>query len=171
MHSLHENLVGITANSANLSTIGTFLGWWNMSSTEGELRIEQHVVTLLAEDIVHVEWRGDVTRDHILAVGRMIAARPHGGRGVFLVQDHAKLGNFSPGARKAITIDPNSRFVRDVIVYNASFQLRIIMTMIQKAMNTFRPVVNASMTFVDSKADAFRFAEKRRQAIPGGGVG
>lgn len=141
-----------------------------MSEKDGEIRIGQHVVELAADDVVHIRWIGDVTADEIYALGKLFAQRPHRGCGVFLVQDHAKLGAMSAPARKAITNDPNSLLVRDVVIYNASFHLRIIMTMIQKAMHTFRPAENAAMTFCDSEGDAMRFVNAERQRLPQGNV-
>lgn len=141
-----------------------------MGEKNGEIRVGQHVGELLADDVVHIRWMGDVSPEEIYALGKIFATRPHHGCGVFLVQDHAKLGSMTPSARKAITNDPNSLLIRDVVIYNASFHLRIIMTMIQKAMQTFRPGENAAMTFCDSEADAMQFVEAERQRLPQGNV-
>ena len=140
------------------------------SEPHDRIGIGPHAAWTEGTDVVHVAWKGDVLPEHILALGKLIAAMPDAERGVFLVQRMPSIGRFTPGARKTITTDPSSRFVREVVILGASFHMRVLMTMIDKAMSVFRRA-NAPMVFCESEAEAMEHVAQKRREQPRGNVG
>jgi hypothetical protein len=78
------------------------------------------------------EADGDVTGEHMTKMLDMLDIIGGGEGPVIILQDLSKCGAFTGAARKAIMEDPRTNRVTAVICINASFQMRVILTMIAK---------------------------------------
>jgi hypothetical protein len=99
-------------------------------------------------DVVHIEWHGDVSQEDIVAGARAFELVPNGAKGFFLILHVAEQGRFSNEAREAIRSDPRSGWVRDILVVGASFHLRVLLGMVSKAMYVLG-LGKAKVSFLD----------------------
>jgi hypothetical protein len=95
---------------------------------------EQHCAWTEGDDVVHIEWLGDVLPHDIGAGARAFDLVPNRDKGFILVLHVAKQGRMSAESRKAISVDPRSAWVRDIILVGASFHFRVLMLMVSKAL-------------------------------------
>lgn len=141
---MQVDIMGLRANFFSFGGHGAHQAW-----TEGE-------------DVVHIRWCGDVSAEDVYVGAKAFELVPNRDRGFFLVMHVKDQGRFEGAARKAITSDPRSAWVRAVVVVGASFQMRIVMLMIGKAMRALG-VGQAPQEFVESDADVPREIEKARR--------
>lgn len=92
----------------------------------------RHLLWIEEPDTVFMDLDGDITSENILDFLAPVARLGEAGRPVILVQDLSKVGSFTAGARKAITDDLRSSHIKLVISVGASFQLRVVLSMINK---------------------------------------
>jgi len=141
-----------------------------MNEPRDAIRIGPHALWTEGTDIAHVAWHGDVLPEHILELNRNLVAMPGKDDGIFLVMRLHALGAFKPEARKTITTDPNATCVRVIVVIGATFHMRVLMGMINKAMAVFRKS-RAPMVFFDTEEEAAAHIEAVRREHPQGHIG
>lgn len=103
--------------------------------------------------VIWMELEGDVTgsdMDGILAFFEK--ALPREGR-VVVVQNLAKVRTFTPDARRKIAHSKLSRRVSALVYIGASFQMQVVMKMIDTAVRLFSKAV-AKIHFVETKEEA-----------------
>lgn len=115
------------------------------------------------DDVVHIEWIGDVMGDDIRSGARAFELVPNREKGFYLVIHTARQGRFSSEAREAIRSDPRSAWAREVIIVGAGFHIRVLMGMVTKALNALG-VSKAKQTFLDDSDDVSAHIEKARKA-------
>jgi len=96
---------------------------------------------------------GDITGDHMRQMRDMTDFIGAGSGPVFIVQDLTKAGAFTAAARKEIIDDERTKRVKTVICIGASFQMRVFMTMITKALKLVNPVMPTTL-FANDEAEA-----------------
>lgn len=138
-----------------------------MNEPSDAIRIGPHAFWTEGTDVAHLAWRGDVLPEHILELNRNLVAMPGKDDGIFLVQRLHSLGTFKAEARKTVTTDPNATCVREIVMIGATFHVRVLMGMINKAMAVFRKH-RAPMVFVDSEGEAAAHVASVRQRMPRG---
>lgn len=123
-----------------------------------------HKVWLEPPDAIFMDLDGDVTEANIKDFLVLVDQLGGGVGPVILIQDLRKAGTFSSGARKAIANDPRSGQIRSVICVGASFQMRVIMTMIEKAGKLLNRKLWA-MCFASDEADGRRLLALERARL------
>jgi hypothetical protein len=126
------------------------------------LSFGSHSAWTEGEDVLHIAWRGNVSGEDITAGGHAFERVPNREGGFFLVLHLADMGRFSPAARTAITKDPRSAWVREVVVVGAPFHMRVVLGMVSKALYALG-VNKARTVFVDSEAEARAHLARRRR--------
>lgn len=112
-------------------------------------------------DVVHIEWHGDVSGEDVADGAKAFELVPNGAKGFFLILHVAEQGRFSNEAREAIRSDSRSTWVRGVLVVGASFHLRVLLGMVSKAMSALG-VNKAGISFVDQEKDVPAQIERMR---------
>lgn len=113
-------------------------------------------------DVVHIAWDGDVSAEDVMTGAKAFELVPNGANGFFLIMHVEKQEHFSSAARKAITSDPRSGWVREVLVVGASFHIRVMLGMIAKAMSALG-FGKAQIAFVESEAAIPEQIERMRR--------
>lgn len=103
-------------------------------------------------DVVHIAWHGDVSSDDVTTGAKAFDLVPNRDKGFFLIVHVREQGQFSPEARKAMSSDPRSRWVREVVVSGAGFHVRVLLGMVSKAMYALG-VNKAKLSFVEHERD------------------
>ena len=112
--------------------------------------------------VSHIE--GELTDDHM---GRMRDMMDFigGGQGpVVIVQDLSKAGEFTSAARKGVLKDERSKRITTVICIGASFQTRVFVTMIGKAMKLVNPKITTTL-FAKNDAEAREMLAAERERL------
>lgn len=134
-----------------------------------EVPLGSHRIDLIGPDLVIARWIGDVGVQDILDLVRLVKARPHGGSGVFVIFDLRRGGHIGPEARKVSSSDTIFQSVREVVTFGASFHIRVIVTMLMKAVQLRRGGERTKrMTFVDTEAEALALVDEARRNNPRG---
>lgn len=113
-------------------------------------------------DVAHIVWRGDVSAEDVAAGAAAFELVPQQKQGFFLVLHVAEEGQMSSAARKAITSDPRSSLVREVIVVGANFHTRVVLGMISKALAVLG-TGQAPMTLVATEEEVEPLLERLRR--------
>jgi hypothetical protein len=134
-------------------------------NTKGRHTIEPHTLQVVGTDVIFIRWMGDITPEHAHAVNAVLGAMPIPGRSVFMVQDVLKLGAIPPDTRRILAADKNISRIRQMVIINADFKMRVLYTMLHKALLALR-AIDCDMEFVVSQPQAMRFVEHVREAKP-----
>lgn len=120
-----------------------------------------HRAWIEGEDVVHIAWRGNVSAVDVTAGARAFELVARRERGFFLVLHVAEQRQFTAEARRAISADPRSSWVRDIIVVGGTFHFRVLIEMVSKAMSALG-LGKATMKFVDTEDDVPEQIERLR---------
>lgn len=123
-----------------------------------------HKLRLDPPDVIFMDLIGDVTEANIKDFLVLVDQLGGGVGPVILIQDLTKVGTFTSGARKAIADDPRSEQIRSVICMGASFQTRVIITMIEKAGRLLNRKL-ATTCFASDEADLRRILALERARL------
>jgi len=125
-----------------------------MEAERDVILIDQHKAWIEEPYALILRINGEITGVNLR---RMLELMDYigGGQGpVVIVQDLSKSGAFTAPARKGIMEDERAKRVVTVISIGASFQLRVFITMIGKAMKIVDPKVAATL-FAKNDAEAW----------------
>lgn len=128
------------------------------------LRIGRHLLRQEG-DIVFVVWNGDVgledVRELVEVVGRIHAAQPI----LFMLSDSRNTGSFDPEARRWVAQQTKERsLIALSVIFGASFPVRIVASMIHRAMRLLAPGSPETVFFAtEAEARAFIDEERRRR--------
>lgn len=135
-----------------------------MSVEPSVIAIDQHRVWIEEPFTLVCQLDGDVTGDNLRQMRDQLDFIG-GGRGpVIVMQNLSKATSFSAAARKGILDDKRTVRVVAVICIAASFQMRVIMTMIVKAMKLIDTPV-PSMLFADNETKAREILAQERARL------
>lgn len=123
-----------------------------------------HRLWLDPPDAIFMDLHGDVTEANIKDFLVLVDQLGGGVGPVILIQDLTKVGTFTSAARKAIADDPRSEQICSVICVGASFQTRVIITMIEKAGKLLNRKL-AATCFASDEADARRILALERASL------
>ena len=135
-----------------------------MSVEPRVITIDQHRVWIEEPFTLVCQLNGDVTGDNLRQMRDQLDFIG-GGRGpVIVMQNLSRATSFSAAARKGILDDKRTVRVVAVICIAASFQMRVIMTMIVKAMKLIDTPV-PSMLFADNETKAREILAQERARL------
>lgn len=126
--------------------------------------IDRHRLWIEEPYALMIEVNGDLEGESFRRM-RDVMAIVGGGEGpVVIVQDLSKAGAFTASARKGIMDDPRTKRVVAVICIGASFQMRVFMGMITKALKIVNP--NAvKVVFAKDEAEGRAMLEAERKTL------
>lgn len=116
-------------------------------------------------DIAHIAWNGDVSAEDVTAGAKIFELVPNAQKGFFLVIHVKNQGDFAAEARRRMTTDPRSKWVREAIVIGASFHVRIVLGMVTRALHAL-DAGSAPTTFLASEAELPGYITQLRQRYP-----
>lgn len=90
------------------------------------------------QDVAHIAWNGDVSGQDITDGAKIFELVPNNRKGFFLVLHVENQGTLHPQARKNITTDPRSMWIRALLVVGASFHVRVVFGMLTKAISALK---------------------------------
>lgn len=123
-----------------------------------------HWAKLEQPDTIFVEINGDISAEDIRGLLVHVARLGDGEGPVYFVQDLSKLGSFRAAARTEIAKDPRTARVAVVVCIGASFHVRVIMSMIDRALKFVRPTTPLILFATDmAEARALVAAEKQKR--------
>lgn len=135
-----------------------------MSVEPRVITTDQHRVWIEEPFTLVCQLNGDVTGDNLRQMRDQLDFLG-GGRGpVIVMQNLSRATSFSAAARKGILDDKRTVRVVAVICIAASFQMRVIMTMIVKAMKLIDSPV-PSMLFADNETKAREILAQERARL------
>lgn len=103
--------------------------------------------------------------EDIDAVAELIQLLAETANHLTLIQDVSAVDGFTPEARKKIINNKSTDHLNLVILVGASFQVRIIQVMINRAMRLLHEGTALTL-FWETFAQARRIAEEQRNALP-----
>jgi hypothetical protein len=128
------------------------------------IAISQHQVWIDEPFTLVCDLNGEVTGDDLRQMREVLDYVGAGNGPIIVMQNLSKATSFSSAARKGILDDERTRRVVSVICIAASFQMRVIMTMIMKAMKLIdTPVPN--MLFADNETKARELLAQERARL------
>lgn len=135
-----------------------------MSVEPRVITTDQHRVWIEEPFTLVCQLDGDVTGDNLREMRNQLDFIG-GGRGpVIVMQNMSKATSFSAAARKGILDDKRTARVASVICIAASFQMRVLMTMMTKAMKLIdTPMPN--MLFADNETKAREILAQERARL------
>lgn len=126
--------------------------------------IDLHQVWIEEPFTLVCELNGEVTGDHLRRMREMLDYVGAGIGPVIVMQDLSKATSFSSAARKGILDDKRTQRVVAVICIAAGFQMRVVMTMIMKAMRLIDTPV-PHMLFADNETKARELLAQERTRL------
>jgi hypothetical protein len=123
----------------------------------------RHEAWTTTNDTVYVLWRGDVLGGDIDVVDSIIHSLPSDCPNLALVQDVSNVDKFTSEARAKIIAHKDSQKLTLVVLVGASFHVRMIQMMINRAMRLLHTTTGL-MQCCDTMEQAHeRIDENRRQ--------
>lgn len=134
-----------------------------MTDAQRIFPIGPHRVELDASGVASLIWHGDVTPEHMRDAMAVLVSCAEG-RPLFVLNDLRGLKEFEAGARKAAAKEARTGVVTAVACFGASFHVRVLLSMVIKAIYLFAPsrAGSALVEFFETEAEARAWlAEKR----------
>lgn len=110
-----------------------------MEAEPNIVSIDQHRVWIEEPYALVVELRGDISGEHLRRMRELLDYIGDGNGPIIIMQNLSNGGAFTGAARKEILDDRRTDRVQTVICIGASFQMRVFMGMISKALKFVRP--------------------------------
>jgi SpoIIAA-like len=133
-----------------------------MSDRNGARSIGAHSLCLEPPDTLRIVMVGDLSAAEAAALFDTIHDLSNGLSHFFALTDVTGAGGISPGARSIVRERTPSTRLRGTAVFGASFHLRVIATLVAKAVTTVKRDFDAPITFFETEDEARAWIEKRR---------
>lgn len=124
----------------------------------------KHRVWVEEPYVVFMDFNGEITKEDISRCLEVIESVGGGAGPVIIVQLMAHAGAFTADARKTIANDPRSARIETAVAVNATFQMRVLLKMIEKT-NWLLKKMPIANVFVDSKEEAIKFVASERARL------
>lgn len=139
------------------------------SQPEGakEVSIGRHRVVFAPPDVMRVWWVGEATLADIRALFELSDRWIDRDLPYFVLADQSRMTNADQDARRAAASDPRTSRMAGLAIIGASFQLRVLMTMMNKALAVLSRGTSGPMVFVANEEEAFAWfdAERKRRGL------
>ncbi|UQA61750.1 hypothetical protein [Polyangium aurulentum] len=113
--------------------------------------------------MLRVVMHGDILADHMLGMYEIVETVAAGPASLFILQDLSRSQNFTAAARKTVASEPRADLIAGVASFGESFQMRVMIAMMDKASRLFgRQVVTPSGFFATEAEARDWIAERRR---------
>jgi hypothetical protein len=135
-----------------------------MSDPPPVLHVGSHRVRFEPPDLVCVSWEGAVMPAHITALYDAMETFAAGRPRLLMLHDLRRSGSLDRETRRLTIEDPRARLIAAHANVGGSFPLRVLATMLWKAMHAISGGHQARAGFFDSEAEAraWLLAERAR---------
>jgi len=135
---------------------------------EEERSIGAHRLQLKPPDLARVQWNGSISGDEMREVLDVTHTWLGPKGSVFAVANLAKLGEIPIEVRRVVASHPRAKRIAAIAFINATFQLRVLLTMMQKAVDLLHPTRGTRVGFFDDEASALAWldGERERASLP-----
>lgn len=125
-----------------------------------------HEVQFEAPDILRVVMHGDILAEHMADMYAIVERVSPGPARLFILQDLSRSQNFTAGARKAVALEPRADLIGGVASFGESFQMRVMVAMIDKAARLFSKHSVTPTGFFANEVAARAWIAERRSLAP-----
>lgn len=138
------------------------------SDTQGapqpDFYVNDHRLRFIPPDIMRVWWNGKCSREEfnrIFEYGeRCMGVRRH-----FVLADVSQLTTVDPKARRQASTDVRVKRVVGIAMIGTTFHLRVIMSMITRAVEILHNDSRGKMRFFDTEREAFDWITQERERL------
>ena len=128
------------------------------------VRIGRHRLWIEEPYTLVIMADGDMNVDDARSMALLASKIGQGNGPIIILQDMTKAGGFPASARELVIREPQAQRLAAVISYGASFHLRVILTMIVRAMGWIRRDM-LRMSFAVNEAEARSVLETERERL------
>jgi hypothetical protein len=107
---------------------------------------------------------GDSEEEHVIGIFSELDELASGVDTIFVLVDISRLGQVTPAARTATTKRKKTTKIGGAAFIGASFQLRVVVTLVVKAASLLRKASQIPLAFFESEAEARAWIEERRRS-------
>jgi hypothetical protein len=142
---------------------------WQAGRDGIEQRLRGHTLRFSPNGLFHFIIEGDITADDARAITAFTREHAAGRTYVLLLADLGALGSISHEARR-IGVHAEKRVpYRAIAVYRASFEKRILASLILRAMALFKRLEDNPVQFFATEAEARAWIAERFRCLAAGG--
>ncbi len=134
------------------------------SQPELDFCVGAHRLRFIPSDTVRLWWKGRCTRDEFSRIMEWTATQT-GGRPHFVSADLSQLTMIDSDARELAAKDTRMHAVMRVAMLGATFHIRVVVSMVTKAMELFYQQQRGKMRFFDNEAEAQAWLEQERTRL------
>lgn len=132
------------------------------ADVDGEVHVGPHRLRFERPDILHLRFRDAVEPEHVDRFFSLAASLSLD-RPIYLLRDVRSGGSLGPKTRLRIIQSADPRRVAAIVSYGASFQVRVVSTMLLNAMRVFKRSA-PQFAFFDTETEARAWIEAHRQS-------
>lgn len=131
---------------------------------EAEVLIGTHRLCFTPPDTVRLWWKGSASRDDFVRILEWSTLQMEG-RPYFVIADLSQLTNINPDTREFAAKDTRMHAIMRVAMLGASFHIRVVVSMVTRAMELFYEEQRGKMRFFDNEADALAWLKAERTRL------
>lgn len=131
---------------------------------EAEVWIGTHRLRFTPPDTIRLWWKGTACRHDFLRILEWSTVQLVG-RPYFVIADLSQLTNIEADARELAARDTRMHDIMRVAMLGASFHIRVVVSMITRAMELFYKEQRGKMRFFDNEADALAWLKAERTRL------
>ncbi len=106
---------------------------------------------------------GDILAEHMQGMYAVVESVSAGPASLFILQDLSRSQNFTAAARKAVATEPRAELIAGVASFGESFQMRVMVAMLDKAARLFGKQIVTPSGFFATEAEARAWIAERRR--------
>ena len=134
------------------------------SGTQADFYIHRHRVRFVPPDIMRVWWIGQCTREEFVRVIEY-SEECMGHRRHFVIADFSQSTSIDPAVRRQASKDERVRQVIGIAMIGTTFHVRVMMTMITKAVEILYGESRGKMRFFDTEGEALDWITQERERL------
>ena len=135
-----------------------------MGTERAVVLVGKHRAWIEEPFVAFMDFNGDITGEEILGFLAVVESVGGGAGPVIIVQYMANAGAFTSAARKTIANDPRSARIETAVAVNATFQMRVLLKMIEKT-NWLLNKMTVVHVFFDSTDATMQFLAAERPKL------
>lgn len=131
---------------------------------QADFYVNRHRLRFISPDIMRVWWNGKCTREEFDQVFEY-SEQCMGQRRHFVVADFSRVTTVDPEVRRQASSDERVRRVIGIAMVGTTFHVRVMMTMITKAVEILYGDTRGKMRFFDTDREAFDWITQERERL------
>lgn len=134
------------------------------SNAEREFQVGEHRLRFIPPDTIRLWWKGRCSRTDFEGILEW-STRQTGGRPYFVIADLSQLAMIDSDAREFAAKDTREHAIQRVAMLGASFHIRVVVSMVTRAMILFHHEQRGKMRFFDNEAEAQAWLKQERTRL------